>query len=97
MLGRYVRERKALSLTQAINKMTARPAARIHLSDRGRLAPRMAADVVVFDPATVHDTATYADPFQYPTGIGTVIVNGTIALRDGQRAEQHTGRPLRAS
>ena len=97
VLGRYVRERKALSLTQAINKMTARPAARIHLSDRGRLAPRMAADVVVFDPATVHDTATYAEPFQYPVGIGTVIVNGTIALRDGQRAEQHTGRPLRAS
>jgi N-acyl-D-aspartate/D-glutamate deacylase len=56
----------------------------------------MAADVVVFDPATVRDTATYAEPFQYPVGIGAVIVNGAIALRDGQRAEQHTGRPLRA-
>jgi N-acyl-D-amino-acid deacylase len=97
VLGRYVRERKALSLAQAINKMTARPASRIHLRERGRLAPRLAADVVVFDPATVHDTATYEEPFQYPVGIGTVIVNGTIALRDGQRAEQHTGRPLRAS
>jgi N-acyl-D-amino-acid deacylase len=96
VLGRYVRERKALSLTQAINKMTARPASRIHLRDRGRLAAGMAADVVVFDPATVHDTATYAEPFQYPVGIGTVIVNGAIALRDGQRAERHTGRPLRA-
>jgi len=97
VLGRYVRERKALSLAQAINKMTARPASRIHLRERGRLAPRLAADVVVFDPATVHDTATYEEPFQYPVGIGTVIVNGAIALRDGQRAEQQTGRPLRAS
>ena len=96
VLGRYVRERKALTLTQAINKMSARSASRIHVRDRGRLAPRMAADVVVFDPATVRDTATYADPFQYPVGIGTVIVNGAIALRDGQRAERHTGRPLRA-
>lgn len=97
VLGRYVRERKALTLAQAINKMTARSASRIHLRDRGRLAPRMAADVVVFDPATVHDTATYAEPFQYPAGIGTVIVNGAIALRDGQREERHTGKPLRAS
>ena len=97
VLGRYVRERKALTLEQAINKMSARSASRIHLRDRGRLAPRMAADVVVFDPAAVHDTATYAEPFQYPVGIGTVIVNGTIALRDGQRGERHTGRPLRAT
>ena len=51
VLGRYVRERKALTLEQAINKMTALPASRIHLADRGRIAPRMAADVVVFDPA----------------------------------------------
>lgn len=97
VLGRYVRERKALSLTQAINKMTARSASRIHLRDRGRLAPGLAADVVVFDPATVHDTATYAEPFQYPLGIAAVIVNGAVALRDGQRSEQHAGRPLRAS
>ena len=96
VLGRYVRERKALSLAQAINKMSGRPASRIHLRDRGRLTLGMAADVVVFDPATVHDTATYAEPFQYPVGIATVVVNGVIALRDGQRAEQHTGRPLRA-
>jgi len=97
MLGRYVRERKALTLAQAINKMTALPASRIHLRDRGRIAPSMAADVVVFDPATIHDTATYAEPFQYPVGIGAVIVNGVVALRDGQRTEQHTGRGLRAS
>ena len=97
VLGRYVRERKALTLEQAIKKMTALPASRVHLRDRGRLAPSMAADVVVFDPATVADKATYEDPFQYPVGIGTVIVNGSVALRDGQRDDKHTGRPLRVS
>jgi len=96
VLGRYVRERKALTLSQAINKMTALPASRIHLRDRGRIAARMAADVVVFDPATIRDTATYAEPFQYPVGIGAVIVNGVIVLRDGQRSERHTGKSLRA-
>jgi len=95
VLGRYVRERKALTLDQAIHKMTAQPASRIHLSDRGRLAPRMAADVVVFDPATVADKATYEEPFQYPIGIAAVIVNGTLALRDGERAANHAGKPLR--
>ena len=97
VLGRYVRERKALTLEQAINKMTGLPASRIHLRDRGQLAPRMAADVVVFDPAKVSDTATYAEPFQYPVGIGTVIVNGALALRDGQRDPKHAGRALRVS
>jgi N-acyl-D-amino-acid deacylase len=97
VLGRYVRERKALTLEQAINKMTALPASRIHLRDRGRLAPRMAADVVIFDPATVADRATYEDPFRYPVGIDAVIVNGAVALRDGQRDDKHSGRPLRAT
>ncbi len=95
ILGRYVRERKALTLEQAINKMTALPASRIHLRDRGTLAPRMAADVVVFDPSNVIDKATYEDPFQYPVGIDVVIVNGAIALRDGQRGASHTGSALR--
>ena len=97
ILARYVRERKALTLPQAINKMTALPASRIHLTDRGRIAPNMAADVVVFDPAKVQDTATYAEPFQYPVGIDAVIVNGVVALRDAQRGERHTGRSLRAT
>jgi N-acyl-D-amino-acid deacylase len=55
----------------------------------------MAADVVVFDPASVIDKATYEDPFQYPVGIDVVIVNGAIALRDGQRGAAHTGAGLR--
>jgi N-acyl-D-amino-acid deacylase len=95
ILGRYVRERKALTLDQAIHKMTAQPASRIHLSDRGRLAPRVAADVVVFDPATVADKATYEEPFQYPIGIAAVIVNGIVALREGERDTNHTGKALR--
>jgi N-acyl-D-aspartate/D-glutamate deacylase len=97
VLSRYVRERKALTLQRAINKMTALPASRIHLRDRGRIAKDMAADVVVFDPTKVADTATYEDPFQYPVGIDVVIVNGVVALRDGQRADRHTGRALRAA
>jgi N-acyl-D-amino-acid deacylase len=97
VLGRYVREKKALTLEQAISKMTALPASRIHLRDRGRIAPKMAADVVVFDPSSVIDKATYEDPFQYPNGIDVVIVNGAIALRDGRRNAQHTGAGLRPS
>jgi N-acyl-D-amino-acid deacylase len=97
VLSRYVRERKALTLEQAIHKMTALPASRIHLRDRGRLAKDMAADVVVFDPATVADRATFEEPFQYPSGIDTVIVNGVVSLRDGERSDRHTGRALRAA
>lgn len=97
VLGRYVREKKALPLEQAINKMTALPASRVHLRDRGRIAAKMAADVVVFDPSGVIDKATYEDPFQYPAGIDAVIVNGAIALRDGQRSDEHAGAGLRPS
>jgi N-acyl-D-amino-acid deacylase len=97
ILSRYVRERKALKLEQAINKMTALPASRIHLNDRGRLAPSMAADVVVFDPASVADKATFEEPFQYPVGINAVIVNGEVAFRDGQRSDKHVGKALRAT
>ncbi len=95
VLGHYVRERKALTLEQAIHKMTAFPASRVRLADRGRLSPGMAGDVVVFDPATVIDRATFTDPFQYPDGIRLVVVNGQIALRDGQRTPARAGRTLR--
>ena len=97
VLGRYVRERKAVTLPNAIMKMTSRSAARVHLTDRGRLAPGLAADVVVFDPARVADTATFESPFQYPVGITVVIVNGAVALRDGQRSATGSGKALRAS
>jgi N-acyl-D-amino-acid deacylase len=95
VLGRYVRERKALSLEQAVRKMSALPASRIRLGDRGRIAPRLAADVVVFDPATVIDKATYEQPFQYPEGIKAVVVNGQIAFRDGDRTKSAAGKALR--
>ena len=77
-------------------KMTTRSAARVPLADRGRLAPGLAAHVVVFYPARVADTATFESPFQYPVGINVVIVNGAVALRDGQRSAVGTGRALRA-
>ena len=99
VLGMYVRDKKVLTLQQAIHKMTAAPAARLKLADRGRLARDFAADVVVFDPATVRDRATFAEPFQYPEGISVVIVNGRIALRHGERTDtdRRSGKAVRPS
>ena len=95
VLGRYVRERKALKLATALVKMSSMPAGIIKLQNRGALRAGWAADVVVFDPATVADRATFEEPFQYPTGINVVIVNGVVALRDGQRGTRMTGKALR--
>jgi len=95
VLGHYVRERRALTLQEAVRKMSAFPASRVRLADRGMLREGFAADVVVFDPATVTDRATFADPFRYPEGIRAVIVNGVPAFRDGQRAERRSGRAVR--
>ncbi len=97
ILGTYVRETHTLTLPQAINKMTAFPASRIKLRDRGRLAEGFAADVVVFDPASVRDRATYAEPFQYPEGIRAVLVNGSVALQNGEHAAVRRGRVVRPS
>jgi N-acyl-D-amino-acid deacylase len=97
VLGTYVREKKSLTLASAIHKMSGFPASRLGLADRGRLAPGMAADVVVFDPSTVADKATYEDPFHYPTGIKAVIVNGVVALRDDQRTTDRAGQALAKS
>ena len=97
VLARYVRERKALTLADAIHKMTAAPAARVRLRDRGRLATGMAGDVVVFDPATVEDRATFEAPFQYPVGISAVVLNGAIALAGGERRRGAVGRALRST
>lgn len=94
VIARYVRERKALTLTQAIHKMTAFPAERVRLADRGVIRIGAAADLVVFNAETVTDRATYEQPFQYPAGISLVVVNGAIALRDGQRGTRQSGRPL---
>lgn len=95
VLGKYVRERKVLTLEEAIHKMTGMPADRLRLPDRGRVAVGSAADLVVFNPATVMDRATFEDPFQYPEGISTVAVNGRVALRDGERIGTGAGKGLR--
>jgi len=87
VLGRYVREEKVLTLEEAIRKMTSANAAKIHQFDRGLLRPGMAADVTVFNAATINDTATYEKPHQYAVGVEYVIVNGKLVL-EGKR---HTG------
>jgi N-acyl-D-amino-acid deacylase len=97
VLAQYVRERRVLTLEEAVRKMTSFPASRVRLENRGMLREGYAADVVMFDPATVVDRATFAEPFRYPEGIRLVIVNGVPALRDGQRAERRAGRALRPS
>ena len=97
VLARYVRERKTLSMTAALRKMSSFPASRVRLSDRGVLAPGKAADVVIFDAARVSDTSTFESPFQYPVGIHTVVVNGVMALREGTRHARGSGRGLAAT
>ena len=97
VLGRYVRERKALTLAQAINKMSALPASRLGLKDRGRLAVGLPADVAVFDANTVIDKATYEEPFQYAVGFSAVIVNGVVALENGERKGEGKGVVVKPS
>lgn len=99
VLARYVRERGALTLESAVHKMSAYPASRVRLGDRGRLAEGLVADVVVFDADTVADQATFEEPFAYPTGISTVVVNGTVAVRDGEHLPgvAGSGRSVRPS
>jgi N-acyl-D-amino-acid deacylase len=88
VLGRYVRERKALTLEQAIHKMSSFPASRIKFRNRGRLAIGAAADIVVFDPSSIADTATFDQPFQYPVGVTAVVVNGGVVLLHGGRTDR---------
>lgn len=95
VLGRYVREQKVLPMEEAIRKMTSVPADRIGMRQRGRIAPGAFADLVAFDPDRVADRATFEQPHQYPVGIPHVIVNGRIALRDGQTTGARSGRALR--
>lgn len=97
VLGRYVRERRTLPLGEAIHKMTGRPAERLQVKDRGRIAPGLWADLVAFDPGTITDRATYAEPFQYPSGIALVVVNGAVVLRDGERTTARPGMAVRPS
>ncbi|MFN7979551.1 MAG: D-aminoacylase [Vicinamibacterales bacterium] len=95
VLGRYVRERKVLSLEEAVRKMTSFPAARLGLTDRGVLKAGMAADITVFDPATIADLSTYADPHHYSVGVREVLVNGQRTIANGTHTGVHAGRVLR--
>jgi dihydroorotase/N-acyl-D-amino-acid deacylase len=95
ILGRYVRDEHVLTLEDAIRKMTSRPAARVGLTDRGLLRPGLAADITVFNPATIKDIATFDDPNHYSEGVEYVLVNGKIALASGKMTTERAGRALR--
>jgi N-acyl-D-amino-acid deacylase len=95
ILGKYVREEGVLTLENAIRKMTSFPAQRLGLADRGLLKEGMWADMVIFDPKTVRDKATYLDPHQFPEGILHVLVNGQLAIANGKQTDNLPGKVLR--
>ncbi len=94
VLGKYVREEKALSLPDAIVRLSGLPATNLGLDHRGFLQEGMFADVVVFDPATIADRATFTEPRQYAVGMKHVFVNGQQVLRDGEHIGAKPGRAL---
>jgi N-acyl-D-amino-acid deacylase len=94
VLGEYARERKLFSLETAVHKMTGMAAARLGLRDRGLVQPGAFADLTVFDPATVRDESTYAEPHRYPTGIPYVLVNGAVVVDGGRMGAARPGRIL---
>ena len=95
VLGKYVRDDKVLTLEEAVRKATSQAAIRVGVGDRGLLRPGMMADVVVFDPATVKDEATFAQPNNYSAGMRHVLVNGKAVVTDGAITAERPGRPLR--
>ena len=95
LLGRYVRDEKVLPLQEAIRSLTSLPAGNLKLHDRGRLAPGYYADIVVFDPNTIQDHATFEQPHQYSTGVRDVFVNGVQVLRNGEHTGALPGRVVR--
>lgn len=95
VLGEYVRVQHVLTLEQAVHKMTGMPARRLGLADRGCLREGCAADITVFDPATIADKGTFTNPHQYPVGIDWVFVNGQAVVADGQFTSARAGQVLR--
>jgi N-acyl-D-aspartate/D-glutamate deacylase len=96
VLGHYVREERIFALEEAVRKMTSFPASRFGLADRGVIRPGQAADLVLFDAATVRDTATFENPHQYSEGIAWVMVGGRLVWDGGKDTGAATGRVLRA-
>jgi N-acyl-D-amino-acid deacylase len=94
-LGRYVREQKVATLADAIRRMTRLPAESFKLKDRGCLDPGCHADIVVFDPETITDHATFKEPHRYAAGVVHVWVNGVQVLRDGEHTGAKPGRVVR--
>jgi len=94
-LGKYVRDEQIIPLAEAIRKLTRLPAEVLKLDRRGQLKPGYAADLAIFDPATIQDHATYAEPHQYATGMVHVFVNGAQVLRDGQHTGATPGQVVR--
>ncbi|NQU28791.1 MAG: D-aminoacylase [Candidatus Marinimicrobia bacterium] len=94
VLGRYVREEKTLTLPEAVKMMTSMPAQKLKLKQRGSLVKNNFADITIFNPKTVIDNATFADPHQYPTGIDYVIVNGKVVIDQGQHTDVMAGKIL---
>ena len=94
LLGRYVREERIIPLAEAIRRLTRLPADNLGLDHRGRIEERYFADVVVFDPETISDRATWSEPHQYAVGVRDVLVNGTPALRDGEPTGALPGRAV---
>jgi len=95
ILRKYVREEKLLTLPEAIRKFSSLPAERMGFTDRGVLKAGMWADVVVFDPAAIHDVATFENPNQYSQGMEFVLVNGVPVISDGKMTGERPGRVLR--
>ena len=94
LLGKYVRDEQALTLAEAIRKLTRLPADNLELDQRGRVEEGYFADLVIFDPETIKDHATFEEPHQYSIGVRDVIVNGQVALRDGEHTGVFPGRAL---
>src|SRR5438034_7664150 len=94
VLGKYVRDEKVVSLTEAVRRLSGLPATNLGLDHRGFLKEGMFADVVVFDPATIADRATFEKPHQYAVGVKHVFVNGVQVLRDGEHTGAKPGRAL---
>ena len=97
VLGHYSRDEGVLDLPVAVKKMTSMPADQIGLGDRGRIAPGLKADLVVFDAETGGDVATFEDPHRYAAGIPHVVVSGVSVVTDGAHTGARPGRALRRS
>jgi len=94
VLGKYVRDEKVISLGEAVRRLSALPATNLGLDQRGFIQEGMFADVVVFDPATIADRATFAQPHQYSVGMKQIFVNGVQVLKDGEHTGAKPGRAL---